>query len=1486
MANSLVSAAVCSVCGEQLGRKGECFACLLRAGLDEADQPVASEVAALFDDFEVARREDGSLWELGRGAMGVTYRATERTLNRSVALKVIETHGSEPVRERFLREARAAAALRHPNVAGVFRFGALPNTDRCYCAMELVEGETLDALVRRDGPLEPEAALEIAIQVTRALIAAAERGLVHRDLKPANIMLTRSENAPAKVEVKVIDFGLAKAASTAAGEMELTHGGFVGTPAFASPEQFARGAIDARTDIYTLGVTLWFALSGRRPFSGRTIEEIRHRRTHLPLEQLEGVPRRVIELLRSCLAVDPAERPDSARVLLKALESCRTESVTRRRTSKLAGLAAVALLTLGIAALMFWRNREHHFVAPAAPEKSIAVLPFENLSEEKANAYFAEGVQDEILTRLAAVRDLKVISRTSTAKYKSKPDNLKNVGQELGVSTILEGSVQKAGDKVRVNVQLIKTASDSHLWAQTFDRKLTDLFSVESEIAKTIADQLQAKLTGEEEQVIAAKPTDNTEAYDAYLRGLAYSLKTANTTANALSAQKYLREAVHLDPKFALAWALLSYVEARAYRTEFLQPTIALREEARHAAETALTLQPNLGEAVLAKGFYHYACLRDYDTAVRYFEEARPLLPNSSRIPESLAYVTRKQGEWDRSESFFNEAERLDPRNVSLLTQHALSYKDRRLFPEALRKLEQILNIAPDDVDTSVEKAVIAQAEGDLPRASALLSPLHIEANDSNAFETQVYQAILERRPTSIIPQLQTILAKPDPALGYTNGELRFWLGWAQEVSGDHTGAEESWRKARQELESFLKEHPEDHILLGDLALTDACLGDKAAAFALTQQAMAAVPIEKDAVSGPTPIEILARVAAQLGEADRAIAALQKLMATPYSGALGPAAPLTPALLRLDPMFDPLRNDPRFQKLAAANGTTSSGHAEIPEKSIAVLPFENRSRDPDNAFFTDGVQDEILTDLAKIADLKVISRTSVMQYKSGLARNLRKIGEELGVAHVVEGSVQRAANKIRVNAQLIDARNDAHLWAQTYDRDLADVFAIQSEIAKAIADQLQAKLSPTEKSAIEQPPTTDITAFDLYSHAKNLFLTAFGGPNGQTDLLQAADLLKQAVALDPSFFQAYCQLAFTEINIYGVLDHSPAYLAQAEAALLSAVRLRPDAGETHLARARNLYWGYLDYDGALRELEIARQSLPGEDWIFSLRGYIERRQGRWEECIRDLERATELDPRNIVTLQQLAQAYGQLRRYTEEKSTLERILAFQPNDSATKSLHALVELDSKANTRPLHEVIDLIRDKNPAALSSVADAWLLYAFAERDPGAASKALIALGENPASLGPIADVRFNRPFMEGIIANIAKDDARAQAAFTVARTQQEKIVQAQPNYGPALCVLGLIDAALGRKEEALKQGRRAVELCPMEKDATRGVAMVKYLAMIAVWVGEKDLACEKLAIAIRKPGDLSYGQLKLMPFWDALRGDPRFEKIVGSLAPKEN
>jgi TolB-like protein/Tfp pilus assembly protein PilF len=507
----------------------------------------------------------------------------------------------------------------------------------------------------------------------------------------------------------------------------------------------------------------------------------------------------------------------------------------QRATGRILDFIIIGALLLVIAMLIVGRLPFYGQTGESISQKSIAVLPFENLSEDKANAYFADGVQDEILTRLSKIADRKVISRTSTQHYKSAPENLPEIARQLGVAHILEGRVQKSGDAVRVNVQLIKAANESHLWADTFDRKLTDIFSVESEVAKAIADQLRAHLTGQEEQVIAAKPTDNPEAYDAYLRGLAYTLKTG-TTANALGAQKYLREAVRLDPKFALAWALLSYVDSLGYISTNLQPTVALREEARQAAETALTLQPNLGEALMAKGYYHYACLKDYDTAVRYFEQARQFLPNSSRIPESLAYVARRRGQWDRSESYFNEAERLDPRNVSLLVQHGGTYIAVRRFPEALRKLDQVLNITPDDVDILALKAAIAQAEGDLPRAAALLAPLHPNAND---VETHVYQAILERRPAQIIPRLKEILAKPDPALGYVNGELRFWLGWAQQVAGDHAAAQETWRQARGELESFLKEQPENYILMRDLALTNMGLGDKAAAFKLIERAMA-----------------------------------------------------------------------------------------------------------------------------------------------------------------------------------------------------------------------------------------------------------------------------------------------------------------------------------------------------------------------------------------------------------------------------------------------------------------------------------------------------------------------------------------------------------------------------------------------------------------------------------------------------------------------
>jgi TolB-like protein len=783
--------------------------------------------------------------------------------------------------------------------------------------------------------------------VASALAAAHEAGVVHRDIKPENIML-RPDGY-----VKVLDFGIAKlieqkvASDDRTGEttavLQTRLGLVLGTAHYMSPEQARGQKVDARSDIWSLGVVIYEMIAGIPPFRGETPSDCIASILTTEPPPLSGVlpdvSLKLESILQKALRKNSDERYQTIKEMLAGLRNlkgeleaegsspqtkARAESIVskikRHKRGVLLTLAAAVLVAAAFAYSFF-------FVAPAPSpnEKSIAVLPFENRSEDKSNAYFTDGVQDEILTRLSKIGDLKVISRTSTGRYKNTSQKLPEIAKQLGVANLLEGSVQKTNDQVRINVQLIRAANDSQLWAETFDRRLTDIFSVESEVAKAITSQLRAHLTGQEEQVIAAKPTDNPEAYDAYLRGLAYTLKTLNTPANALGAQKYLREAVRLDPKFALSWALLSYVDARGYLTTNLQPTVALREEARQAAETALGLQPNLGEAVLAKGYYHYACLKDYDTAVRYFEQARQFLPNSSQIPESLAYVARRQGQWDRSESYFNEAERLDPRNVYLLTQHAFSYIDLRRFPEALRKLDQVLNITPDDVDTLTFKAGIAQAEGDLPRASALLASLRPNADDNVALETQVYQAILERRPAQIIPRLKEILATPDPVLGYFNGELRFWLGWAQEVAGDHAAAQETLRQARSELEPFLKEQPENYILIGDLALTNMGLGDKAAALALSERAMTVIPIEKDVVGGPGPIEVLARVAAQLGEPDRAIAALQKLLSIPYEGALASRVPLTPALLRLDPMFDPLRNDPRFEKLAASQAPKSAG---------------------------------------------------------------------------------------------------------------------------------------------------------------------------------------------------------------------------------------------------------------------------------------------------------------------------------------------------------------------------------------------------------------------------------------------------------------------------------------------------------------------------------------------------------------------------------
>jgi TolB-like protein len=549
---------------------------------------------------------------------------------------------------------------------------------------------------------------------------------------------------------------------------------------------------------------------------------------------------------------------------------------------------------------------------------------------------------------------------------------------------------------------------------------------------------------------------------------------------------------------------------------------------------------------------------------------------------------------------------------------------------------------------------------------------------------------------------------------------------------------------------------------------------------------------------------------------------------------------------------------------------------------IAVLPFENLSDDKEDAIFADGIQDDILTKLASIRDLRVISHTSVMKYRG--KRNIREIGKALGVSHILEGAVSRSQGSARfhLKARLIDAGTGAIVWSEEYGRDLNDLFTVQSELARKVAQQLGAKISTAEKLAVEQPPTTDLGAFDLYNRAKNLLALRLSS-GLKANLLEAVDLLNQAVARDPSFVQAYWQLAYAHEQLYFLgFDHTPTRLALAEAAIERAFRLRPDAGETHLANARNLYHGHLDYGGALAELDVARKTLPNDARIFRMMGYIQRRQGRWQESTQNLEHSGNLDPRNTETLQQIALSYGVLRRYAEEKYVLDRALAIDPNDVSTKVAFAAVQFHWKADTRSLHQTIDSIGAARAGALSSAADEGLSCALAERDVAAAKSVLNTIGDTPLT---DYSVHLNRPIIEGVIARMTRNDDDARVLFTAARVQQEKKVQGEPNYGPALCVLGLIDAGLGRKEEALREGRRAVELVPIEKDALVGPTMIKYLAMIAAWTGDKDLACEQLALAIRPPSTVSYGQLKLLPFWDPLRGDPRFEKIVASLAPKE-
>ncbi len=907
----------CSICGEPLNTKGECLVCLLRGGLNGLlEESVPERDSLVFGEFEIARREDGSLWELGSGAMGVTYRATDRVLHRTVALKVIEipagAGNAQAVRERFLREARAAATLKHPNVAGIFQFGAAPEVNRCYYAMELVEGETLEALVRRDGPLKVDMALEIAIQVTRALIGAAAQGLIHRDLKPGNIMIARLDSGGGEMEVKVIDFGLAKATNAMA-ETDLTHGGFIGTPTFASPEQFAGAPADARSDIYSLGITLWYALTGEVPYPGKIIGEVceRQKNNPLPIQRLtqRRIPTAVSEILRYMLAIDPMKRPASAQQLLKQLEAYRQQGQRRRKVLITAAAITLVLTLFGILVL----RRENP--ATTTNEKSIAVLPFENLSDEKEHAFFADGVQDDILIKLAKIADLKVISRTSVAQYRGKQD-VRQIGNALGVSNVLEGTVRRSGSKVHVNAQLVDTRTDQDIWADEYDRDLNDVFAIETEVAQSISNRLRAKVSAREKAAIKEWPTKDLVAYDFYVRAiplLDWISNSSNPEKDLSTAVNLLNQAITRDPSFFLAYCRLAEAHDGVYFHTSVDHTPSRLALAKSAIDSAFRLKPDSGEAHLALALHFYWGYTDYGHARAELALARHALPNNPNLFHMTALIDRRQGRWTEAVRNFERATELDPRNVLLLTHLGGACWLSRAYDKADNSFARVIAINPGDSGARLSRAFIAVASRADTRAFRAAIE-KIRADDPAFAETDgmkgamLWLAMSERdlaAASRIAEKLPENAPTDQAGLGRS-----FIKGLVARMKGDDAGARSAFTIARAEQEKAIRARPDIAELVSGLALIDAGLGRKEEALREGRRAVDLMPLAKDSLDGAIVLTYFAQICAWTGERDFAIQQLEmaaKIPAGPHYGGL-----------RLDPMWDSLRGDPRFEKIVAS----------------------------------------------------------------------------------------------------------------------------------------------------------------------------------------------------------------------------------------------------------------------------------------------------------------------------------------------------------------------------------------------------------------------------------------------------------------------------------------------------------------------------------------------------------------------------------------
>jgi TolB-like protein/predicted Zn-dependent protease len=939
---------ICSSCGaltdtSLFGDELTCMACLLRLGLAEgkrhaSDDSLGTSVPDHIGPYVIARGDDGQACVLGHGAMGITFGATDESLQRPVALKIINTKlgsCSAEARERFTREARAAAALRHPNVATVYQFGVREETGQFFYAMELVEGETLEERVRRLGPLDVLTTIDVALQVTAALAAAEERGLVHRDLKPGNLMLVGAKDNGAAT-VKVIDFGVAKAVAEKTNAMALTHGGFVGTPAFASPEQFTNAPVDVRSDIYSLGVTLWFLLTGHMLFSGRTVEEMRDARRSkpLPIEQLKAarVPHRFITLLTSMLAIEPVARPAGARELATKLQAIRASITGRRKTVQRFAVAAAVIALLTIVGIRAFHSRPAAPVAPPIPEKSIAVLPFETFSGDKENAYFADGVQDEILTDLTKVADLKVISRRSVAQYRDTKQSIREIGRALGVAHVLAGTVRKAAGRIHVTVQLIDAHNEAETWAEKYDRDVADVFLIQSDISQEIVSRLKAALSPEEKAAIEEKPTQDKEAYDLYLRARAlvyesFGVSGKTMEENATKAVTLLESAIARDPKFMLAYCVLGDAQLTldyfvGYEDE--APLV----KAKEAIDAALRISSNSAEAHLVLARYSLHGLEDVSATEKVLAIAAAGLPGRVDVFDLRAEVEEQQGKWKEALRDRKKAAELDPRDEDTAVGLAILYISLRRYEDAERLLDHTIATAPQQSTAPFweRKSEIALAKGDAKAAMAALDA----CPDRNLGLWSLNQRIvnvfvMERDYAKAEGILQSI---DETGLNiFQRGRILERLGRLARFRGEKEKARGYFESARPNFEQWLAKNQKHHTFanswweshsLGYIAEIDAALGRKEDAIREAKSAVELWSLKRDARIAPHLEIFLAIVYMWAGERDAALEQLGQMAKLPAASVwFNCPAGASAGDFKLNPLWDELRNDPRFDKIVA-----------------------------------------------------------------------------------------------------------------------------------------------------------------------------------------------------------------------------------------------------------------------------------------------------------------------------------------------------------------------------------------------------------------------------------------------------------------------------------------------------------------------------------------------------------------------------------------